>query len=414
MSTSTKTLASVDLKDIKEAQRHLSPTILKTPVRRVIESLPAGSMDQLYVKLENMQRMGSFKIRGALNKVIHLSDDEKARGVIACSAGNHAQGVAFSAKQMGVKATIVMPATSPLVKVVATQNLGAEVVLHGNYFDEAYEKALEIQKARGLTLVHPYQDPYVIAGQGTLALEILEEIPDLENIIVPIGGGGLISGIALAVKKLRPSCKVFGVVSDAAPGMEQWFKKKEFTEATHRPTIADGIAVKKPSREMFDNFISKYVDDIAQVSDDEIARAIVFLLEKVKTVTEGSGAAGFAALMAEKFQLQPGPTCVLLCGGNIDLNTMSRVIETGLRKAGRLSRISVIVHDLPGSLEAITYVLARQGANILDVFHDRVSPELSLRETRIDFMVEVRNHEHLDAVINELKQLAVLKWINTP
>lgn len=414
LTSSQKSVGSVGLQDIKKAQNNIASTVLRTPVRSVVEPLKSAPLEDLYVKLENMQLMGSFKIRGALNKLMHLSDEEKENGVIACSAGNHAQGVAFSARRMGVKATIVMPAGSPLVKVMATRSLGAEVVLHGNYFDEAYEKALEIQKEKGMTFVHPYHDPYVIAGQGTLGLEIMDDIPELENIIVPIGGGGLISGIAMAVKTLRPSCKVFGVVSEAAPGMERWFKGQEFQEAKHIPTIADGIAVKRPNREIFEGFIKKYVDDIVQVSDDEVARAIVYLMERVKTVTEGSGAAGFAALLQGKIQLQKGPTCVVLGGGNIDLNTMSRVIETGLRKAGRLSRISVIVDDLPGNLFAITDVLARQSANILEVFHDRVSSELSLRETRIDFAIEVRNQEHLDSVVKDLSSLPTLRWVGSP
>lgn len=388
----TKKLADVNLDDVYAARQTISSTVLQTPIRKVNAKV-GESIHEIYVKLENLQLTGSFKLRGALNKMHSLNEDERRRGVIAASAGNHAQGVAFSATQLGIKSYIVMPETSPLVKIDATQNYGAEVILHGEYFDMAFKKARELEKEKGYTFVHPYQDPFVIAGQGTIGLEIFETLPQVDHVIVPIGGGGLISGIAMVLKKLRPSVRITGVVSQAAPGMRQMFEGIE-PEILKVSTIADGIAVKTPSVEMYDNFISRYVDEIIEVSDEEIALAMVFLLEKMKTVTEGSGAAGFAALLSEKVK-PVGQTCVLLCGGNVDLNTISRVIETGLRKAGRLARISVIVDDLPGNLARLTQTLAQEGANILEVFHDRASADLHLRETKIDFVLEIKSPAHL-------------------
>lgn len=394
-----KTLSELNLEDVKLAREVISSVILPTSMRKVL--CKVGSQEaEIFVKLESQQLTGSFKIRGALNKMNSLTKEERQRGVIAASAGNHAQGVAYSATLLGIRSVIVMPETSPLVKVTATQNYGAEVILHGDYFDIAFQRARELEKEKGYTFVHPYEDPYVIAGQGTIGLEILESLPDVENVVVPIGGGGLISGIAMVLKALRPNIRVIGVVSAAAPGMRNLFDK-QIPIIKKSATIADGIAVKNPSPEMYKNFISKYVDEIVEVTDEEIALAMVFLLEKMKALTEGSGAAGFAAVLSDKVKLT-GKTCVLLCGGNVDLNTLSRVIETGLRKAGRLARISVVVDDLPGNLSRLTNVIASSGANILEVFHDRVSQDLHLRETKIDFVLEIKSRSHLDSILEEL------------
>ncbi len=334
-----------------------------------------------------------------------LTSEEKKRGVVASSAGNHAQGVALAAQKAGVKATIVMPTTAPTVKINATKSYGAEVILFGDVYDEAYQYALQLEKEKSYTFVHPFEDEKIIAGQGTIGFEIFEKLPEIDSIVIPIGGGGLISGVATALKSLKPSIKVYGVVSDQATNMRQLFKHEKVTEKNPKKisTIAEGIAIKNASPLMCETYISKLVDDIFEVSDDEIARAIVFLLEKSKSVTEGSGAAGLAAVMSRKIPL--GKTsCVLLCGGNIDLNIVSKVIERGQRLAHRLARISVIVDDLPGNLSRLTNVLAERRANILEVYHDRVSPELGLRETRIDLLVETTSNEHISEIEAELKK----------
>jgi threonine dehydratase len=386
----------VSLDDLKEAHERLKPVVRLTGVG-TSTALSHRLGCEVYLKFENQQHTGSFKLRGAFNKIASLSASERARGVIACSAGNHAQGVAFSATKAGVKSKIVMPITAPLAKVEATQNYGAEVVQFGDFFDEAYEKARELEKSESLVFVHPYEDPLVIAGQGTLGLEILQQIPDLDSIVVPIGGGGLISGIAIAIKALRPQCRVIGVTSERAPGMAQLFHHQNVVLPGYGATIADGIAVKKPSPVMYESFISKLVDEVVTVSDDEIAEAIVLLLERSKTLTEGSGAAGVAAMMFRNLNLGKR-TCGLLCGGNIDLNMSAQIIERGQIRKGRLVSLSVIVQDLPGNLNRLTQVIAEQRANVMEVHHSRVAQNLSLRETRIDFVLETKNAEHVLAL----------------
>ena len=358
---------------------------------------------EIFFKHENEQVTGSFKIRGALNKMNSLTEEERKRGVVASSAGNHAQGVAYGAKAIGVKANIVMPVTSPIVKVNATRSYGAQVILHGDFYDEAYAHAKELEKDKGYVFVHPFQDPYVIAGQGTLGLEILEDLPDLDSVVIPIGGGGLISGCAVALKSLKPSIKIIGVVSNQAPGMMHLYRgESEPAQKKRISTIAEGIAVKSPSPLIYANYISKYVDEIVAVDDNEVAQAIVFLLEKGKSVAEGAGAAGLAAVMSKQLDLGK-KSCVVLCGGNIDLNVMAKVIERGLRQEHRLARMAVLCDDLPGNLYRITQVMAENRANILEVYHDRVSPELGLRETRIDLLVETTSDEHISTIQEALK-----------
>jgi len=399
---------SVDLNDIKEAQKVLKDVIRKTPLS--FAQSEALRQKKIYLKQENFQLTGSFKIRGALNRLSRLSESEKRKGVVAASAGNHAQGVAYSAKKYGISSHIVMPVSAPLIKVERTKSMGAKVTLAGAYFDQAYQRATEIGKEEGRVFIHPYQDPLVIAGQGTIGLEILADLPDVQNVIVPIGGGGLIGGIASALKLSAPHIKIYGVVTEQTPGMMELKKGLELSQRSAISTIADGIAVKNPSKEMFKNFIDPFVDDIVTVSEEDIAQAIVHLLEYEKSVVEGSGAAGLAAILNGKLSDKidgQGSTCVLLCGGNIDLNTVSSVIDTGLRKQGRLTRISTIVDDLPGLLADVTSVFAKSRANILDVHHDRVSSELKVRETRIDFLLETVNSEHVKALQEELEQKGV-------
>ncbi len=388
---------NIDLQMVQDARTYLKNHIEKTPLRKA-RSLPGN----VYYKCENLQITGSFKIRGALNRLRFLTPQEKLKGVIASSAGNHAQGVAMGAKIHGVKATIVMPETAPMIKVLATQKYGAEVILHGEYYDHAYEKAMQMAQSEGQVFIHPYQDQKVIAGQGTIALEILEDMENIKQVVVPIGGGGLIGGIAYVIKKLHPKCEIIGVVTDQTTGMMDLKEHRKPEQKLKVSTIADGIAVKRPSPEMFATYINPYVDRIVSVSDNEIAEAIVNLMEKDKLVVEGSGAAGVAAVMSGKIDTEKsddgaadnGATVVLVCGGNIDMNTMFAVIETGLRRKGRHTRISVIASDLPGELAKLTAIFAKNRANILDVMHDRVSSELSVRETRIDFLLETTSFEH--------------------
>jgi len=400
-----ETFKPITLTDITLARDAIRSTIVRTPVRTCVVPLK-GDAPELFLKFENEQKTGSFKIRGALHKMMSLTEDEKRRGVIASSAGNHAQGVALAAKQIGVKAHIVMPVTAPTVKIEATRGYGANVILKGDYYDEAYAHASELCEKHGYVFVHPYEDAKIIAGQGTIGLEILEQVEDLDSVVVPIGGGGLISGIATAIKAIRPKVRVYGVVSDQASGMRTKFLKQSVGVEKRRriATIAEGIAVKNPSQRMYETYISKLVDDVVEVSDDEIAQAIVFLLEKAKSVVEGSGAAGLAAVMSRPLDLGRR-TCVLLCGGNIDLNIIAKVIERGQRRNHRLARIAVVVDDLPGNLNRLTAVFAEHRANILEVYHDRVSPELGLRETRIDFLVETVSDTHLSEIKTSLSAL---------
>ena len=382
----------ITLADIEQAQQTLRGVVHQTPLE-LSKSASTFAPSQVYIKYENLQRTGSFKIRGAFNKIAQLTPQEKKQGVVASSAGNHAQGVALSATLAQVKSTVVMPLTAPLSKVSATQGYGAQVVLRGDIYDEAFEHAKELEKSQGLTFVHPYEDPYVIAGQGTIGLELLDAVADLTSVIVPIGGGGLISGIATALKAKNPKVKIYGVQSSKAPSMAALFHGKPAPKIERISTIADGIAIKKPSQLMYDSFISKLVDDVVTVDDNEIAEAIVYMMERTKTVTEGSGAAGMAALMNRRLDLG-AKTCVVLSGGNIDLNIVSKIIERGQIKQGRIIRISAIVEDLPGNLNRLTQAIAKQRANVLEVHHDRVKSDLYLRETQIDFVLECNSTEH--------------------
>ncbi len=394
----------VTLQDIQAAQQTIKNFVDVTPCDYSRSCSKLMGAD-IFFKLENNQRTGSFKIRGASNKIASLTEAEKARGVIACSAGNHAQGVALSASLSNTKSVIVMPETAPLTKIQATQNYGAEVILRGQLFDEARDHAVELASQKGYVFVHPYEDEKVIAGQGTLGLEIFQQIEDLELIVVPIGGGGLISGVAIALKSLNPNIKVIGVQAEASASMFQLYKNK--TTAVTKlslATIADGIAIKVPSKQMYESFISKYVDDIVTVTEGEIAEAIVYLLERVKTVAEGAGAAGLAAVLSNKVKLKK-KNCILVCGGNIDLNIISQVIQRGQIQRGRLSEMSVIVPDIPGSLSQLTKILAEYKANILEVHHDRIKFGLNLKETKIDFVIETTSHEH----IVQIKE-ALQKW----
>jgi threonine dehydratase len=394
---------SINIEDIRKARAVIQSVVYRTQIH---ESRSCSQLvdRRVFLKLENQQLTGSFKIRGALNKISSLSVQEKSRGIIACSAGNHAQGVALAASSTGVQSTIVMPKNAPIVKIQATKNYGAKVILHGDVVDEAFEHAKELEKKEGYVFVHPYNDPLVIAGQGTIGLEVIEDLPDVDTIICPIGGGGLISGIATAVKALKPSVKIFGVQSRAVNSMMRSFHEGKIVDQVGRvSTIADGVAVKKPSKEILENYLKPLVEDIIDVSEDDIAQGIVFLMERAKTVVEGAGALAFAALKPLQNRLGKN-VALMLCGGNIDMNMLEKVVHRGLVKSGRLTELRVAVEDKPGVLKSLTAILADLNCNVLEVRHDRNQIGIELGGTSIDFLVETSGEEHSLALRQALQK----------
>ena len=358
---------------------------------------------EVYLKPENLQYTGSFKLRGAYYKISQLSDEEKSHGVIACSAGNHAQGVALGATHNGIKSVICLPAGAPISKIEATKALGAEVVLVPGVYDDAYARALELQKEHNYTLVHPFDDPLVIAGQGTIGLEIIEEMPDVEAVIVPIGGGGLISGVAFTIKTLKPDVKVYGVQAKGAPSMVDSIKKGERVRLDSVSTIADGIAVKEPGVNTFD-ICSKYVDEIVTVSDDEVAAAILTLIEQQKLVAEGAGAVSVAAAMFNKVPIQGKKVVCLVSGGNIDVTNLNRVITRGLVKNGRDCSITLRLSDKPGQLSKVCSVIGENGANILSVEHKRNSTNTQISGCQLNIEMESRDRDHIKQIVKALTE----------
>ncbi len=357
--------------------------------------------NSIFLKLDNQQRTGAFKERGALNKLLTLTGEERARGVIAASAGNHAQGVAYHAGRHGVRARIVMPLTTPLTKVSSTRAYGADVVLHGANYDEAYEKAVEQSRQEGFTLVHAFDDDAVIAGQGTLGLEILQQHPDIEAIVAPIGGGGLIGGIACAVKETNPAVRVFGVQPARIPSMKLAVAEGRPVTLSPAKTIADGIAVRRAGERTLP-LVQKYVDDIVTVEEEEIANAILLLLEREKTLAEGAGAAAIAAVLNHKLPLKNKRIAVLVCGGNIDVTLLARIIERGLVKDGRLVRLRVHLPDYPGALYRLTGILADHRANIVETAYDRAYHGVNLGDTAIDITMETRGPDHIAELLAAL------------
>ena len=355
----------------------------------------------VYLKTENLQNTGSFKLRGAYYKISQLTEEEKARGVIACSAGNHAQGVALAATQAGIKSLICLPAGAPISKVEATKSYGAEVCLVPGVYDDAYARALELQKEHGYVFIHPFDDPKVIAGQGTVGLEILEQMPDVNAVVVPIGGGGLISGVAFAIKTLRPDVKVFGVQSSGAPSMASSLKEGKLCHLNDVSTIADGIAVKEPGVNTFE-MCNKYVDEVVTVSDDEIAAAILTLIEKQKVVAEGAGAVAVAAVMFNKLPVEGLRTVCIVSGGNIDVNTLNRVITRGLAKSGRNHTFIIDLADKPGQLSGVCSVIGKHGGNIISVTHERINTSTAINGCTIRIEVETRDAKHIKELAEEL------------
>ena len=373
-------------------------------VARKTAVIPAPKINpeaQVFLKTENLQLTGSFKLRGAYYKISQLSDEEKGRGVIACSAGNHAQGVALGAQRNGIKAIICLPAGAPISKVEATRSYGAEVCLVPGVYDDAYAKAVELQQQHGYTFVHPFDDPKVIAGQGTIGLEILEQLPDVDAVVVPIGGGGLISGVAFAIKTLRPEIKVYGVQSSGAPSMAASLQEGHIARLSEVSTIADGIAVKEPGVNTFE-MCNKYVDEVVTVSDEEIAAAILALTEQQKLVAEGAGAVSVAAVMYNKVPVKGKKVVCLVSGGNIDVNTFSRVITRGLSKSGRNYTFTIDLADKPGQLSGVCTVIAEAGGNIISVNHERINTSAEINGCTIRIELETRDANHISDIRNSL------------
>jgi threonine dehydratase len=390
----------VTLSEIQAAARRIAGKVLVSPLA-LSQQLSARTGTTLYLKLENQQRTGSFKERGAANRLELLSDDERARGVITASAGNHAQAVALHAARLKIPAYVVMPETTPLVKIRSTRGFGAQVELFGRSYDEAAERAAVVAAERNLVYVHPFDDERVMAGQGTLGLELLEQLPELEAIVVPVGGGGLIAGVACAVKETRPDVCIYGVESLAFPGMKRRLESDSPPSLRGGKTIADGIAVRRVGA-LTTPLVERYVDDVVLVDEEEIAEAILVLLEQEKTVVEGAGAVGLAALLHRRLPVAGKRVAVILSGGNIDVNLVARIIERGLVQTGRLARLELTVPDVTGTLARIADAVAATRANIIEINHDRTFSGAELGETRIELVLETFGFEHVDDVKQSL------------
>lgn len=390
----------IQLSDVQAALARIRSDIRVSPCTHS-ETFSGVTKSQVFLKLDNQQRTGAFKERGALNKLLTLTAEERSHGVIAASAGNHAQGVAYHSGRHGIRARIVMPLPTPLTKVSATRAYGAEVVLHGANYDEAFEKALQLSRDESLTMIHAFDDNAVIAGQGTLGLEILQQHPDIEAIVSPIGGGGLIGGIACAVKESNPKVKIFGVQPARIPSMKAAVTEGRPVTLNSAKTIADGIAVRRAGERTLP-LVQKYVDDIVTVEEEEIANAILLLLEREKTLAEGAGAAAIAAVLNHKLPVEGKRAAVLVCGGNIDVTLLSRIIERGLVKDGRLVRLRVHLPDYPGALYRLTGILADHRANIVETAYDRAYHGVNLGDTAIDITMETRGPDHIKELIGAL------------
>lgn len=358
---------------------------------------------EIYLKTENLQVTGSFKVRGAYFKISRLSDEEKKRGVIACSAGNHAQGVALAATRSGIKSIICLPDGAPISKVEATKRFGAEVCMVKGVYDDAYNKAIELRDEKGYCFIHPFDDPDVIAGQGTVGLEIMEQLPDADAVVVPIGGGGLISGVAYTIKQINPDCKVYGVQAQGAPSMERSVNDGKIETLPRVQTIADGIAVKTPGDITYE-MVNQYVDGIYTVSDDEIALAILTLLEQQKLIAEGAGAVPVAAVLAGKIpDIKGKKVCCLVSGGNIDVTILSRVIERGLKMSGRTANITIALSDKPGQLADVSKIISQTGANVTSVNYDSTDLDMNITDCYLRIGVETRDYAHVVAIKAALK-----------
>jgi len=400
----------IPLQKIQQAKERISEVVSQTPFSYA-PYLSEISGSEVYLKKENLQITGAFKLRGAYNKIASLDDDDRKKGVVAASAGNHAQGVALSASKFGTNATIIMPESTPLTKINGVKHYGAEVILSGSNYDEAYQFALEYAKENNLTFIHPFEDEEVIAGQGTIALEILESCKEIDAVVIPVGGGGLISGIASAVKQIAPHVKVIGVSATGAPALKNSYELKKPIDSTDVRTIADGIAVRDTSKVTLD-YILESVDEFIGVDDEEIASAMLFLLEKQKLVVEGAGAVGVAALLHNKLDhLKDKKIAIVLSGGNVDVTLLSVIIEKGLLKSGRKMKLTVTLVDKPGSLMRFTEILKELNANIVHIAYDRTSISLDYGDANVTVHVETKGHEHQKLIQEVLKKEGYIREI---
>ena len=389
------------LDKVYDAQRVLKDNIRKTDL---IHAPALSDKADIYLKAENLQKTGSFKVRGAYYKIARLNDEQKKRGIIACSAGNHAQGVALSAQKNNIKSAIFIPSTAPISKIEATRKYGAQIMLVDGVYDDAYQAAIKYQQETQGEFIHPFDDIDIIAGQGTIALELMEQLSDMEAVIVPIGGGGLISGVAYTVKMLNPNCKVYGVQACGAPSMVNSLHEHKRIELPSVSTFADGTAVKLPGENTF-KICEEYVDEVVTVSEDEIAGAILSLIEKQKLIAEGAGALSVAAAMFNKLPLEGKKTVCLVSGGNIDVNILSRVINRGLMKEGRLSDLTIELLDKPGQLRDVSTIIAQHGANVIRVRHNQGGKGTEINECYLSVTLETKNAQHLE----EIKQTFIEK-----
>jgi len=390
----------IDVSDIETARERLRGAIYETPCA-YSQTLSELTGTRCFVKLENLQMTGSFKERGAANLLLQLDDAERRRGVVAASAGNHGLAVAFHAARLGIPAAIVMPEWAPLIKVTSARHYGAEVILHGAHYEEAYSRACQLQQDRGLLFVHPFDDPRVIAGQGTIGLELLEQRPDLDAVLVAVGGGGLAAGVALAVKSRRPEVRVIGVEADALPAMRRSLDAGERVTLASASTIADGIAVRQVGEQTFE-LARKVLDDVVTVGEEELANAILLLLEIEKTVVEGAGAAPLAALVNRTLGLEGAGVVLVLSGGNIDVTMLSRIIERGLVKDGRLVRLGVLLKDRPGELARLAALIADERANIVHIEHNRAFSQAAIGNTEVDLTLETSGRPHVERLQQRL------------
>ena len=391
---------TLSLDKIYQAAFVLKAVARKTDLILAEKLSPDG---HIYLKTENLQVTGSFKLRGAYYKISQLTDAQKKAGIIACSAGNHAQGVALAATRMGIKSTVCMPDGAPISKVEATKALGAEVCLVPGAYDDAYEEACRLVRETGATFIHPFDDDEVIAGQGTIGLEILDQLPDVEAVIVPIGGGGLLAGIAYAIKHLHPNVKVYGVQAELAPGMYQSFKEGTLASLDRVSTFADGIAVKHPGENTY-NIIKEYVDDIVTVTEDEIATAILALIEKQKLISEGAGAVSVAAAMFGKLPIKDKKTVCVVSGGNIDVNILSRVITRGLVNSGRNATLQIALEDKPGQLVGVSSIISQCGGNVVSVHHERSDANMAIASCFLKIGMETRDFAQIEEIKNKLTE----------
>ena len=390
----------VTFDDVRAAQARLKGLVAVTPCP-YSETLSQLTGSRVFVKLENLQMTGSFKERGAANVLLMLDDADRRRGVVTASAGNHGLAVAFHAARLGIGAVIVMPEWAPLTKVVAARRHGAEVLLHGDNYDAAYARACEIEAERGLVFIHPFDDPRVIAGQGTVGLELCEQVPELEAVVVPVGGGGLAGGIGVALKSLRSEARLIGVQTEEVPGMRAALDAGERVTVPGAPTIADGIAVRRVGEHTL-ALARRYLDGVVTVSEEEIANAILLLLEIEKTVVEGAGAVALAALVNKRVSLEGRSVVLLLGGGNIDVNVIARIIERGLVKDGRIVRLAVMLRDRPGALARLAELVAAARANVLHINHDRAFSRARLGETEVEITLETSGRDHIEAIKRHL------------